>query len=156
VTAVPVTVTISPQNTPPTVSYGKVKLLVTATYTATYNDAEGDAPTYTITTTPTKGTLISTRLGISAYASTSLGAPDSFAITVSDGHGGRSRRRSPSSTGRRASRLPSSGPWASAGNNRRAHVVHTECVDDGSRPAGRSEATRLQYRDRQGGTDDEA
>ena len=55
-TAVPVTVTISPQNTPPTVSYGKVKLLVTATYTATYNDAEGDAPTYTITTTPTKGT----------------------------------------------------------------------------------------------------
>jgi hypothetical protein len=84
VTAVPVTVTIGAQTTPPTVLYGKVKLLVAATY----DDAEGRAPTYTITTTPTRGTLISTGLGIFAYASTSLGAPDSFAITVSDGHGG--------------------------------------------------------------------
>lgn len=108
VTPVSVTATISPHNTAPTVSYSKVKLLVTATYTVTYDDADGDAATYTITTAPTRGTLISTGLGIFAYASTSLGAPDSFTITVSDGHGG--TVTTPSSTGRRASRLPSSGP----------------------------------------------
>jgi hypothetical protein len=67
---------------------GKGTVTVNTTFGTFSYQPTATAPTYTITTTPTEGTLISTGLGIFAYASTSLGAPDSFAITVSDGHGG--------------------------------------------------------------------
>jgi hypothetical protein len=56
VTSVPVTVSITPQNTAPTVNYGSpVKALGIAAYTPTYSDADGDVPT--ITTQPTNGTV---------------------------------------------------------------------------------------------------
>jgi VCBS repeat-containing protein len=96
VTGVPVTVTISPQNTAPTVSYGNpVKLLGVATYTPTQNDADGDSLTYTITTEPTKGTVL-VNLSVLGLVNTVvytannliLPAHDSFVVTVSDGHGG--------------------------------------------------------------------
>jgi hypothetical protein len=141
------------------VSYGKVKLLVAATYTVAYDDAEGGAPTYTITTTPTRGTLISTGLGIFAYASTSLGAPDSFCH-----HGERRARRDDHDAahllvpagGRSVCPVQGPGPVRAIIDALMWFILSAECVDDGSRPAGRSEATRSQYRDRQGGRDDEA
>jgi VCBS repeat-containing protein len=96
VTGVPVTVTISPQNTAPTVSFGTpLKVLGVATYTPTQNDADGDSLTYTITTQPTKGNVVVNLsvLGVVntvVYTANNLILPahDSFVVTVSDGHGG--------------------------------------------------------------------
>jgi hypothetical protein len=94
VTAVPVTVTISPKDTPPTITYNKVAVLGVATYSPTQSDADGDFLTCTITTSPAKGNvLINLNLGLVGtivYTANNLviPAPDGFVVTVTDGHGG--------------------------------------------------------------------
>jgi VCBS repeat-containing protein len=96
VTSVPVTVSITAQNTAPTVNYGSpVKVLGIATYTPSYSDADGDVPTVTITTQPTNGTVavnvsVLGLINTIVYAAnnTLIPAHDSFIVTVSDGHGG--------------------------------------------------------------------
>ena len=95
-TSVPVTVSVLPQNTAPTVNYANpLKLLGIATYTPAYNDADGDVPTVTITTQPTHGT-VAVNLSVLGLINTIvytannklLPAHDSFTVTVDDGHGG--------------------------------------------------------------------
>jgi VCBS repeat-containing protein len=95
VTAVPVTVTISPKNTAPTVNFGTpLKLTGVATYTPTYSDADGDTLTFTITRQGTNGTAalnlsVLGLLNTVVYTANNLLFPahDSFEVTVSDGHG---------------------------------------------------------------------
>jgi VCBS repeat-containing protein len=94
-TSVPVTVSIKPQNTAPTVSYGTpLKVTGVATYTPTYTDVDGDSVSYTVTTAPTHGTVLVNLsvLGVTTlvYTANNLLLPshDSFTVTVDDGHGG--------------------------------------------------------------------
>jgi hypothetical protein len=95
VISVPVTVTISPKNTNPTVSMGSpVKLLGVATYTPSYSDADGDTVTFTITRQGTNGTAglnlsVLGLLNTIVYTANNLVFPahDTFDVLVSDGHG---------------------------------------------------------------------
>jgi large repetitive protein len=95
VTAVGVTVTISPKNTNPTVNFGTpLKLLGVATYTPSYSDADGDTVTFTITRQGTNGTAglnlsVLGLLNTVVYTANNVVFPahDSFDVLVSDGHG---------------------------------------------------------------------
>jgi hypothetical protein len=63
-------------------------------FTKAWSDPDGDLPTYTITTPPTKGTVLLNTdvlglIGVTAYTANNLLFPqaDTFVVTVSDGHG---------------------------------------------------------------------
>ncbi|MDZ4232424.1 MAG: Ig-like domain-containing protein, partial [Dietzia sp.] len=104
VTAVPVTVQISPKNVAPTTKPVKGKAdSSTSVTTGTVGaaDADGDILAYSVTGDPTKGTVTLDATGGFVYTPTAearhaaalTGAPteskrDTFTIMVSDGHGG--------------------------------------------------------------------
>jgi len=102
VTAVPVTVTISPQNTPRRSPTTRLLCWGSRPTPRPQSDADGDFLTCTITTSPAKGNVLSNVLinvlinlnlglvGTIVYTANNLviPAPDSFVVTVTDGHGG--------------------------------------------------------------------
>lgn len=89
-TSVTVTAPISPKNTAPSVSYARVAVGGIVTYTPIATDADLDLVTHTITTQPTKGTVLVNLGGAIVYTANNLLFPasDSFVVTASDGHGG--------------------------------------------------------------------
>jgi VCBS repeat-containing protein len=89
-TTVSVTAPVSPKNTAPTVSYTRVAVAGIVTYTPVVTDPDLDVVTHTITTQPTKGTVLINLGGAIVYTANNLLFPqaDSFVVTASDGHGG--------------------------------------------------------------------
>jgi VCBS repeat-containing protein len=105
-TAVPVTVPIAPQNTPPVAVAAKVSVTKPATGSVTgvviANDADNDTLAYTAPSSIPKGTVsVNSSTGAFTYTPTAaarqraaVAPPNSaaktatFTVTVSDGHGG--------------------------------------------------------------------
>ena len=104
VTSATTTVTVNPRNAAPTVALSQVgadPVAGSVTYRADGVDADGDSLTYTISTRPTKGTVIANGDGTFTYTATANAQHaaaadtatdtqrrDTFTITANDAHGG--------------------------------------------------------------------
>ena len=67
---------------------GIVKIPVSPVYRVVTSDADNDSVTVSVTGQPRNGVVAPLGNGTWAYTSTSNGAPDSFTLTATDGHGG--------------------------------------------------------------------